>query len=269
MSSTVPPYASQFQHLTLSFPSDNVLHVELKRPPVNAFNIPFWREYGAVFDQIAVDANVRVVVLSSAVQKAFSAGVDLIDLQVTPEHTDIARRGLLMRAHIHDFQRAINAPARIPQPSAVDVRWAATDAAFSIKEVDVGLAADIGTLARAPKLVANASLLNELAFSGRTFGADEAKVLGLVSRVVPGSRDEVVRAALELAAGIAQKSPVAVVGVKRFIAHAREHSPEDALDYQATWGAFALQTKDLSESAAAAKRKQKISYDNLGKSAKL
>jgi delta(3,5)-delta(2,4)-dienoyl-CoA isomerase len=109
---------------------------------------------------------------------------------------------------------------------AVDVRWAASDATFSIKEVDVGLAADLGTLARGPKLVGNASLWHELALSARTFGAEEAMgSLGLVSRVVPGSRAEVVRAAIvEFAEVVARKSPVAVVGTKQFIAHALDHS---------------------------------------------
>ncbi|KAI9437306.1 ClpP/crotonase-like domain-containing protein, partial [Lactarius indigo] len=107
---------------------------------------------------------------------------------------------------------------------AVDVRLTAADAAFSIKEVDVGLAPDIGTLARLPRLVGNLSLFHELALTGRVFGAQDVLGLGLVSRVVPGSRDEVVRAALELAREIARKSPVATVGVKRFISHALDHS---------------------------------------------
>ncbi|KAH9970671.1 ClpP/crotonase [Russula compacta] len=287
MPSTVPSYASQFRHLILSFPSENVLHVQLNRPPVNALNEQFWHEYGTAFDHIAEDPTVRVVVLSSAVEKAFSAGVDLSTLLALPQHADPGRRAFQMRTYLRFFQSAINAPARIPQPviaavhgpalglglnmlSAVDVRFAASDVSFSIKEVDVGLAADMGTLARLPKLCGgaggNASLLHELAFSGRAFGADEASALGLVSRVVRGSRAQVVREALEFARVVAAKSPVAVVGIKRFIAHAMDHSVEDALEYQATWGAFALQSKDLSESAAAARRKQKISYDNLGES---
>jgi delta(3,5)-delta(2,4)-dienoyl-CoA isomerase len=165
------------------------------------------------------------------------------DLHALPKHTDTGRRALLTRAHLRDFQNAIGAPARIPQPviaaihgtafglaldllCAVDVRWAASDAAFSIREVDVGLAADTGTLARMPKLAANASLVHELALSARTFGAEEAlRSLGFVSRVVPGSRAEVVRAAIvEFAEVVARKSPVAVVGTKQFITHALNHS---------------------------------------------
>ncbi len=183
---------------------------------------------------------------------------------------------------MRDFQNAIGAPARIPQPviaaihgtayglaldllCAVDVRWAASDAKFCIKEVDVGLAADTGTLARMPKLVANGSLVHELALSARTFGAEEAlRSLGFVSRIVPGSRAEVVRAAIvEFAEVVARKSPVAVVGTKRFITHALDHScvrfcsrllnlvdvvifvcsVDDALEYQATWAGIAVHSK--------------------------
>lgn len=166
------------------------------------------------------------------------------ELLSLPQHTDTARRALQTRSYLRAFQHAIGAPARIPQPviaavhglsyglaidalCAVDVRWAASDVKFSIKEVDVGLAADVGTLARAPARAAgaNASLLFELALSGRVFGAEEAcRALGLVSRVVPGSRAEVLSAVLGFAVEVAGKSPVAVAGIKRFVAHALDHS---------------------------------------------
>jgi enoyl-CoA hydratase/carnithine racemase len=57
----------------------------------------------------------------------------------------------------------------------VDVRWAASDDSFSIKDVDVGLEADLGTPTWVPKLIGNASLLHELALSAHMFGAEEAK----------------------------------------------------------------------------------------------
>ena len=92
------------------------------------------------------------------------------------------------------------------------------------QEVDVGLAADIGTLARLPKLTGNQSLVHELAYSARDFSASEAAHMGLLSRVVKGGREEVVNAALELAKSIAKKSPIAVLGTKRVLQHARDHT---------------------------------------------
>jgi len=63
---------------------------------------------------------------------------------------------------------------------------------ISSQEVKVGLAADIGTLQRLPKVVGNGSKARELALTGRQFGAQEAKDFGFVSDVIPGGRKEVI-----------------------------------------------------------------------------
>jgi delta(3,5)-delta(2,4)-dienoyl-CoA isomerase len=69
----------------------------------------------------------------------------------------------------------------------VDVGRAAADTTFRINGWTLGGRADQGTLARASKLGGNASLLHELAFSARAFGAENTlRSLGLVSRIVPG-----------------------------------------------------------------------------------
>lgn len=87
--------------------------------------------------------------------------------------------------------------------SACDVRIAASSAVFSIREVDVGLAADVGSLQRMPRKTGNDSLLRELAFTARNFNTVEAEKLGLISKVVEGGRVEVLAEALKLAAVIA------------------------------------------------------------------
>lgn len=71
------------------------------------------------------------------------------------------------------------------------------------QEVDIALAADVGSLQRLPKTTGNASLLYELALTARNFGPEEATTLGLVSRVVKGGRDEVTKQAVELGRVIA------------------------------------------------------------------
>lgn len=117
--------------------------------------------------------------------------------------------------------------------SAADVRLASSDAWFSIKEVcsprrcgcrspppsvatpallsqvDIGLAADVGTLQRLPRVVGNGSIVRELALTGRRWPAEEAAGHGFLSRVL-ADRDTLAADALALAVGIAAKSPVAV-----------------------------------------------------------
>ncbi|KAJ7029870.1 Delta2-dienoyl-CoA-isomerase, partial [Mycena alexandri] len=267
--------------LKVSEPAPHVLHIELARPPVNAFCVEFWSAYGSLFDRITAEGrDVRAAVVSSALTKLFTAGIDLADAaKITTGglqgDTDVdgARSALGLLQDIKAFQHAIGAPERCPFPvivavhglalglaidivSACDIRYAAESAQFSIKEVDIGLAADVGTLAYLPKIIGNHSLMRELAYSTAMFSAADAERLGLLSRVVPGGRDEVVAAALALAGVIAGKSPVAVSGTKRVLLHSRDHSVADNLEYTAAWNSAALQTHDIPESITAAKARR-------------
>ncbi|CAN0275383.1 unnamed protein product, partial [Ectocarpus sp. 4 AP-2014] len=170
---------------------------------------------------------------------------------------------------------------------ACDIRLCSEDAGFCVAEVKVGLAADVGTLQRMPKIVGNESLCRELAYTGRTFGAAEASRMGFVSRVVAApeaataaaaaaataggkpragaasaasagvsprgsQRAEVVAASILTASEIARQSPVAVFGTKRNLLYARDHSVDDGLEYAATWSGAALQAGDLSTAMRAA-----------------
>ncbi|KAJ6478989.1 Delta2-dienoyl-CoA-isomerase [Mycena sanguinolenta] len=260
------------QWILVSQPYPHVLHVELARKPVNAFCVELWTEYGALLDRITHEGrDVRALVLSSALPKLFTAGIDIADLSSGfGSDADAARKSLSTYHHLKEFQHAIGAPERCPFPvivamhglvvglgvdiiSACDIRYAAEKTQFTIKEVDVGLAADIGTLAYLPKITSNHSLMREFAYTSRLFSAPDAERLGLLSRIVPGGREEVVQAALDLAKEIAGKSPIAVSGTKRILTHARDHSVKENLEYTAAWNAGALQTGDITESLRAAK----------------
>ncbi|KAI0353216.1 ClpP/crotonase [Trametes cingulata] len=266
----------------VSAPAPHVALVELSRNPVNAFHEPFWTELGRVFDGLSQEPSVRAVVLASALPKLFSAGIDFSALALPGlKGDDAARNALELQKSILSFQASISAIERCPYPvivavhgiayglsvdivSACDVRYAASNVVFAIKEVDVGLAADIGTLARLPKIAGNHSLVNELAYTGRNFSAAEAEKMGLISRVVQGGRDEVVAAALDVAKLIAEKSPVAVLGTKHLLLHARDHPVRENLEYTAVWNSAMLQTRDLVDAVAAAQKKQKPQFKALG-----
>ena len=108
-----------------------------------------------------------------------------------------------------------------------DVRFASQDTNFAVKEVDIGLAADIGTLARLPKIVGSTSWVKDVCLTARNFSAEEALGVGFVSRVL-GSKGEAVVKAVEMAASVAAKSPVAVQGTKELLNHARDHSVSES-----------------------------------------
>lgn len=98
---------------------------------------------------------------------------------------------------------------------------------MAVKEVDIGMAADIGTLARLPKIVGSTSWVKDVCLTARGFSAEEALGVGFVSRVL-GSKAEAVGKAVEMAASLGTKSPVAVQGTKELLNHARDHSVKES-----------------------------------------
>ena len=104
-----------------------------------------------------------------------------------------------------------------------DVRVCSENTRLAVKEVDIGLAADLGSLARLPKIVASSSWVRDVCLTAREFLAPEAQAVGFVSRVLP-SKAAAVAYALDMAKLIASKSPVAVQGTKELLNHSRDHS---------------------------------------------
>lgn len=272
----------KLETLTVSTVAEGIRSVELSRPQTrNAMNWKFWGELKQVFDALAADGDCRAIILS-AQGKGFSAGLDLTDPDNTPprlEVDDVARKGLKFIAHVKVMQDACTAVELCLKPviavvhgncigagidliTAVDIRLCTADANFCIKEAAVGLAADVGTLARLPKIVGNDSVVRELALTARDFSAEEAKAFGLVSRVLP-SRELALDEALRIAGLISANSPVAVVGTKKNLNYARDHSVQDSLDYVMTWNASMIQSEDLLKAMSAAMQKTKPSFSKL------
>ena len=268
-----------FTTLRLTRLGEYAVEVALNRPrKSNAIDGAMWRELRACFEALAALDWLRVVLLTGGDSKNFCAGIDLADLQSglalgigvgrpSEDDPDAARRALGIRKHILYLQGAFDAIEALPVPvvavvhgacfggaidliTACDVRWAAAGSRFSVKEVDIGLCADVGTLARLPKVIGSQSLVRELCLTGREFDADEAAACGLVSRLC-GSREALQREAAALAATIAAKSPLAIAGTKANLLFARDHGVAEANRYTALWNAAGLQSDDLGEAAAA------------------
>jgi enoyl-CoA hydratase len=141
------------------------------------------------------------------------------------------------------------------------LRLASADALFAVEEINLGMAADVGTLQRLPKLIAP-SIAAELCFTGRRFTAEEAHSFGLVSQVLP-DRDAVLEAAKTLAGQIAKRSPLAIAGIKRNLAYSRDHTVADGLDYIATWNGGMLRAQDIMAAVQAKMAKTEAEYGDL------
>lgn len=261
----------QYETLLVTSPTEFVYHVQLNRPKkLNAMNSAFWKDVANCFHAINTDENCRVVVLS-ANGKHFSAGLDLSDLgtltSIVMNENDISKKYRTLYEHIKELQIPFTAIEQCHKPviaaihhgciggavdmiAATDIRYCSQDTFFQVKEIDLGLAADLGTLQRLPKIIGSDSLVRELALTARKMFADEAAQVGLVSRVLP-DKESLMAAAFETATLIASKSPVAIQGTKHNLNYSRDHSVEEGLRYMAAWNASMLQSNDMVVAAMA------------------
>ncbi|OLS61753.1 crotonase/enoyl-CoA hydratase family protein [Pseudomonas putida] len=257
--------------------SNHIAHVQINRPEkINAMNAAFWREIVEIFQWIDETDEARVVVISGA-GKHFSSGIDLMMLASLANELgkDVGRNARLLRRKILEMQASFNAVDNCRKPvlaaiqgyciggaidliAACDMRYAASDAQFSIKEIDMGMAADVGTLQRLPRIIGD-GVLRELAYTGRTIGAEEAQRIGLVNRSYD-DHGALLDGVFAIAAEIAGKSPIAVAGTKEMLSYMRDHRIDDGLEYIATWNAAMLQSTDLRVAVAAHMSKQKPEF---------
>ena len=142
--------------------------------------------------------------------------------------------------------------------AACDLRYCTDDAYFTIKEIDMGMVADLGTLQRLPKFVRPA-VVTEMAFTGRAVQASEAVDIGLVNARFP-TKEAMMEGVLKLAAQIASKSPLSIRGTKEVLQQARDHSVNEGLEFIARWNSSKLLSDDLTESFKAVMEKRKPDY---------
>ncbi|KAK0728433.1 ClpP/crotonase-like domain-containing protein [Lasiosphaeria miniovina] len=284
MAQQLEGYAA-YKHYLVTSAGPFVAHVEINRPAkLNAFLEAMWLELRLLFQQLSADPEVRAVVLSGAGDRAFTAGLDVQAASQgstlkTDDSLDGARTAAHLRRHIVDFQDCLTAVEKCAKPvicvlhgisiglaidlsCCADVRICARDTRFAVKEVDIGLAADIGTLARLPKAVSSFSWVKDVCLSARDFGAAEALAVGFVSQVHE-SKTAALDAATKLARLLASKSPVAVQGTKELLNHGRDHSVEDNLRYTSIWNSVALQSSDLKVALLSGIQKTKPRFEKL------
>jgi len=254
----------QFETLEVSL-ENHIATVRLNRPDkANAMSATMWQEIRQAFQWVDTTPEARVAVLQGE-GKLFTAGIDLqmmMGLGPQIQNDCDGRTREALRRVILDLQDTLTSLERCRKPvlaaihggcigggidlvTCADMRYASSDAYFTIKEIDIGMTADVGTLQRLPKLVGE-GIVRELAYTGRRFDAQEAKEIGLVNRVFE-SREALYAGVHEIAATIAAKSPLSIRGTKEMITYARDHSVADSLNYIATWNAAMLMSQDLTE----------------------
>jgi len=228
--------------------NEGIVTVSLNRPTKsNALNLDMWWEMKSIFEELAKDDNLKVVLLT-ADGKNFSAGMDLSSFGEIPKliadpDPIIAEQNL--KAFIQRLQSSISAIEACPVPvigvvhgaciggginilAACDLRYCSADAYFSIKEVDLGIIADLGAIQRLPASI-GLNTIAEWSYTGRKIFSEEAKTTGLVNAVY----EDQIKLNAEtqaLAKQIATKTPSAIRGLKQLIMQQRDMSITQSLE---------------------------------------
>ena len=257
-----------------------VAKLVMNRPDkANGMTPEFWAELPVIVRELDGDPSVRALVIAGN-GRHFTGGMDLASFQQIMHlmQSEPGRAAFALRQLILKLQDSFNAleESRLPviaaihgacigggidMISACDLRLASKDAFFSIEEIHIGMAADVGTLQRLPKLIAP-GIVKELAYTGRRFSPEEALGWGFVNEVCEDA-EAVLARAMELAGEIADKSPLAIAGIKRAVDYARDHTVRDGLDQIATWNGGMLRPEDLTAALQAKMAKKTAVFADL------
>jgi len=244
---------------------NGVARVELKREAkLNAISLEMFEELEEVFRRIdGMQEDVRCVLLG-AKGASFCAGIDLGALMALQGEVGKIKCPSRMREslarviarlqHITGLPDRCHAPvislsqgkcigAGVDLITACDLRLCTADASFSVKEVDLGIVADLGTLQRLPGIVGE-QRARELSYTGRFIDSEEAVRIGLILEQA-GNQEAMEQKGMELATTIASKSSVTVRGVKANLNFSRDHTVQEGLDHVLRWNAAHLLSAEL------------------------
>ena len=214
---------------------DHVGWIEFNRPPINAFEWTMVRQVAEALDVCEADADVRVMVIASALDRHFSAGADLetfrdlgadgMDAWCALVHHIVEQ----LRSSAKPILAAINGVAvggGLEMALHCDVRFAARDARFGQPEVNINFIPPVGATQALVRLIGRPRALRYL-YDGTLLDAHRALELGLVDEVVePGELHATVQAYADT---LAAKPPEALSAIRRSITLGGASSFSDGL----------------------------------------
>jgi len=244
--------------------TDGIATITLNRPTVhNAMNEKMREELTACFGELAQSAEARVIVVTGAGERAFSAGADIREFvtpQVPVKFRD-ARRRVDFRAAMdrcgQPIIAAINGFALgggLELALACDIRIAGEDSLLGLTEVNLAIIPGGGGTQRLPRLVGRGKAL-EMILTGARIDGREALRIGLVERVVPTA--EVHAAAQALAKMLTDRAPIAMRYAKEAVVKGLGMSLEDGLRLENDLATLLRTTEDRIEGAKAFLEKRK------------
>lgn len=252
-------------HLRVERPSAGVVRLVLDNPGQrNAMSEQMTASWVEAVDELAADPSVRVVVVTGE-GSAFCSGGDTSWIASEPDAgVDHLRTRMMAfyRAWLSVRRLEVPTIAAVNGPAigaglclalACDLRYAARGARLGAPFVKLGMNPGMGATYLLPDVVGEAHA-RELLLTGRTVEAEEARELGLVSRVF--EPDSMAAAVEEIAIGIAATAPIASRYTKLALRDGKARDLETCLQWEALAQPVTLATADLQEGVRAAREKR-------------
>ena len=243
---------------------EHVATITLNRPDVhNAQNDTLRRELHDVFGALTTDDDIKVIVITGAGERAFSAGADIREFVATASPTQLRerRKRIEYRAMMDRCSQPIIAAINgfalgggLELALACDIRITAENATLGLTEINLAIIPGGGGTQRLPRLIGRGKAL-EMILTGARIDAPTALRIGLVERVVPAA--ELAAAVEELARTIAAKAPVALRYAKEAVVKGLDLPLADGLRLEGDLSTLLRTTEDRLEGARAFIEKRK------------
>ena len=247
--------------------SEGIATITLNRQEaLNAFNKEVIEEILQALEDIKADENIRVVILTGAGEKAFSAGADIKAMKGMNalKARELSLMGEKLCNALENLEKpviaAINGYALgggLEVAMACDIRIASENARMGQTEINIGLIPGWGGTQRLPRLIGKTKA-KELIFTGKIIDAKTAEQLGIVNMVVPS--DKLKEAVHQFALELASKAPVALKVAKSLINKGSEISLDAAIALEREGFGVVASTEDLQEGVSAFIEKRKPTF---------
>lgn len=218
---------------------NGVAMLTFNRPKaLNALNSQVNSDLVKLLDCAEQDAEVKVVILTGAGDRAFVAGADIKEMQTMDAITvrEFALKAKIAVDKIYNLKKPVIAAVNgfclgggLEYALACDFRVASDNAKFALPEITLGIMPGSGGTQRLPRLIGT-GLAKELIYSGSMIDAQGALRLGIVNHVY--SRDALIEETFSLAHKIAARSPIALSLIKSAINRGTETDIETASAFE-------------------------------------
>jgi enoyl-CoA hydratase len=231
----------------------------------NAMSLDMWEGLGHALVELRDDAEVRVVILTGAGDKAFVSGADISQFEKNRHNAEAseeyARKSAAQRALLADYPKPIIACIRgfclgggMQVAMSADIRIASDNSQFGIPAAKLGIAYGYDGLKNLVSLV-GPSWARLIMYTGMKIDSAEAVRIGLVDRVVPDA--DLWNATMEIARTISGNAPLAIQAAKITIAQVLKDPDKRDIDAIKAIGTACMDSEDFREGRRAFMEKRK------------